>query len=116
MIRHPPRPTRFPSTTPFLSFADGTLTVTAKALTIKANNASKTYGQDNPAFSVSYTGLIAADANADGTPKTGVVTGTLTFSTSATATSGVGPYSITPSGLTAANYDIPFADGTLTVT
>ena len=42
--------------------------------------------------------------------------GTLTFSTTATASSAVGSYAITPSGLAASNYTIAYVGGTLTVT
>jgi len=42
--------------------------------------------------------------------------GTLTFSTTATASSAVGTYAITPAGLTSTNYAISYVNGTLTVT
>src|SRR5207302_11224531 len=44
-----------------------------------------------------------------------VLGGTLSFSTSATTASVVGPYSVTPSGLTSTNYAISFHAGTLTI-
>src|SRR5207248_691761 len=44
-----------------------------------------------------------------------VLGGTLGFSTPATASSNVGSYAITPSGLTATNYMLTFVNGTLAV-
>jgi hypothetical protein len=91
------------------SFAGGTLTVSPAPLTVTAINASKVQGQPNPAFAASYNGFV----NGDTAPSLG---GTLTFSTPATASSPVGSYAVTPSGLSSANYTISFVSGTLTVT
>ena len=79
------------------------------ALTIKADDMSRVYGQDNLPFTVAYSGFL----NSDGP---GVLSGTLVFSTTATARSDVGSYAITPSGLTSMDYDITFLPGTLKVT
>src|SRR5262249_23674933 len=86
-----------------------TQTVTSAPLTVTASDASRVYGQADPAFSVSYSGFVNGDS-------AGSLGGTLSFSTLATATSPVGTYAITPSGLTGSNYTITFANGTLTVT
>ena len=91
-----------------ISFVSGTLTIAKAALTISANPASKIYGEPNPAFSVSYAGFVNGD-------DASTLGGTLTFSTSADATSPVGSYEVTPSGLTSGNYTISFVKGTLTV-
>lgn len=87
-----------------------------KALTITADNKTVTYGDAAPAYTASYDGFI------DGEDQTtaGLFSGTLTYtaqlsSTEYAAGKGVGSYVITPSGLTADNYDITFAAGTLTV-
>ncbi len=95
----------------FATFTGGTLAVTPAALTVKANNATKVYGQANPAFSATISGFVNGDTAA-------VVSGAAAFSTTATAASGVGSYAITPSqgSLSAANYSFAFAGGTLTVT
>jgi hypothetical protein len=85
-----------------------TLTIDKAALTITANNASRIAGEANPTFSVSYSGLVLGEGS-------GVLSGTLTFSTPATAGSPPGLYAITPAGLTSANYAITFVSGTLTV-
>ncbi len=92
-----------------IAFVNGTLTVTTQALTVKADDKSKVYGAANPAFSVTYTGFLGSDGPSS-------LGGTLTCTTSATASSAVGGYAVTPGGLTSANYAITFVAGTLTVT
>jgi len=84
------------------------ITVTPKALSIQTNNASKVYGQALPAFTVSGTGFVNGDTVAS-------LSGTATFSTSATATSAPGNYAVTPGGLSSPNYTITFVAGTLTI-
>lgn len=92
-----------------LVFASGTLTITPAALTITANNFSRTYGAANPSFTVSASSLFNGDT-------LGSVVPNLSFSTPATAGSNVGTYAITPSGTSAsANYTLQFVPGTLTV-
>jgi len=89
-------------------FVPGVLTLTeTAALLISANNASRTYGAANPQFTASYSGFVGSDTES-------VVSG-LQFSTTATQTSGIGKYSITPFGATAAGYDISYESGTLTI-
>ncbi|HYF76054.1 MAG TPA: MBG domain-containing protein, partial [Symbiobacteriaceae bacterium] len=92
------------------AYVDGTLTITPAALTVTANNASRTYGAANPAFTVTYSGFVAGDTEA-------ALTGTLAFSTTAAPASPAGSvHPITPAGLTSPNYAITYVDGTLTVT
>jgi hypothetical protein len=81
-------------------------TVSPAPLTITANDpAPMIQGEAFPAFTVSYSGFVLGqDAS--------VLSGTLAFSLTAT---GSNTYAITPSGLTASNYAITFASGTLTV-
>jgi parallel beta-helix repeat protein/predicted outer membrane repeat protein len=85
------------------------LSVARAPLRISANNATRQVGTANPAFSVSYNGLVNGETTA-------VLSGTLAFSTTATLASPVGSYSIIPSGLTSSNYAIEFIAGTLTIT
>jgi hypothetical protein len=92
-----------------INFANGTLAITAAPLSVTANNATKVYGQLNPVFTVSYSGFVNGDTASS-------LGGTLSFSTPATASSSVGSYAITPSGLTSTNYTITFVNGTLTIT
>jgi GH35 family endo-1,4-beta-xylanase len=91
-----------------ITLVGGTLTITPVALTAQVNNATKAYGSPNPAFSVSYTGLVNGDTAA-------ALGGSPSYSTNATATSGVGSYAVTVSGLTSSDYTISYAPGTLTV-
>ena len=86
----------------------GTLTITAASLTATANNASKVYGQANPAFTGTLVGLKNGDPITE------------SFSTTAVANSPVGAYPITPgfadpAGLLA-NYTTSTVPGTLTIT
>jgi hypothetical protein len=89
--------------------ATRTITVNRAALTITANNATRAVGAANPTFSVSYAGFVNGE-NAS------ALSGTLSITTTATATSPAGTYPIVPSGLTSSNYTITFVNGTLTVT
>ena len=44
-----------------ITFVPGSLTIIAKALTIAANNASKTYGQPDPTFSATGSGFAPGE-------------------------------------------------------
>jgi hypothetical protein len=91
------------------TFVNGTLTVNKAVLTVKANDASMTYGGMLPAFSVAYSGFVNNDAP-------GVVTGTPSFTpTSAPAAAGTSPITPAQGTLVAANYTFTFVNGTLTV-
>jgi len=85
-----------------------TATIVPAALTITADDKTKTVGSANPPLTVSYTGLAAGDAGA-------MVNG-LSLTTTALTTSPAGSYPIILSGATATNYTIGYVDGVLTVT
>src|SRR5439155_20860359 len=88
---------------------NGTLTINPAPLAVTADDTSRVYGQANPVFTAHYSGFVLGqDASALG--------GTLGFSTPATASSNVGGYAVTPSGLTSTNYTLTFTNGTLTIT
>ena len=91
-----------------ITYVPGTLAVGQAALTITANNASKTYGSANPVLSVSYSGWVNGDAPSSLTTAPTVVT-------TATATSPAGSYPITPSGAADPNYSFTYVPGTLSV-
>lgn len=91
-----------------VQFDSGTLTIEGAPLTITADDKSKTYGEDNPTLTCSYSGFVN-DETVD------VVTTKPTLAATATAASNVGTYDITVSGAVAANYEISYAKGTLTV-
>ena len=84
------------------------LVVNRAALTVTANNASRAYGQANPVFSGTITGVTNADNI------------TATYGTTATTTTPVGPSTITPSlvdpGNRQTNYTVTLNNGTLTIT
>ncbi len=100
----------FTSANPYYGNATGTgkLTIAGAPLTITANNANYLQGGVFPTLTVSYAGFVDAQAPT-------VLTGTLKISTTATAASAVGSYTIVPSGLSSTNYAITFVSGTLTV-
>jgi 6-phosphogluconolactonase (cycloisomerase 2 family) len=87
---------------------NGTLTVTPAALTVSAVDGTRVYGDPNPPF----TGSISGVKNSDNI--------TATFASAATAGSPVGTYPITPSlvdpGAKLGNYSVTSTNGTLTVT
>ena len=86
-----------------------TFTIQKKALTVKADNKSVTFGDDAPTYTESYDGFVNNETKA-------VLGGTLALTCSYVKNqSGAGTYDITPSGLTSSNYDITFTKGTLTV-
>jgi len=93
-----------------ISYVAGSVTITAVPLTITANNATRAFGAPNPTFTASYVTLVNGDTPAS-------LTGTLSCTTTATASSLPGPYPITCSGQTSTNYaPITYVPGTLTVT
>ncbi|MDR3639531.1 MAG: MBG domain-containing protein, partial [Isosphaeraceae bacterium] len=101
-------PSGIVSTNYFITYVDSTLTITPAPLTVQTDNSARVYGQPNPAF----TGTISGLTNSDTT----TALGTLTFSTDATQSSPVGSYNVTPGGLSDPNYTISYAPGALMVT
>jgi hypothetical protein len=83
-----------------------TIVVNLATLTVAANNASRVYGTNNPAFTGSVTGAVRGD------------TYTESYSTVATINSNVGSYQIVPSvtGADLSDYAVTAQDGTLTIT
>jgi len=94
-------------------YLGGSLSVTqvvnTAGLTITANNASREYGQANPALTVRYAGFVNGETNT-------VLTAQPVAATTANAASLPGTYDITVSGASAANYMIGYVAGTLSVT
>ncbi len=84
---------------------NATFTVGAATLTVTATNASRSYGAPNPTFTGTYSGAIGTD------------TFTVAGSTTATISSPIGSYTITPTvtGTNLANYTVVYNNGTLTV-
>ena len=93
------------------AYAEQSLTVTKKSLTVTALNTNRVYGSANPSFKATITGFVNGDTLA-------AVTGTPGFSTLATVASSAGVYDINPSvgTLSSANYSFGnFVKGSLTV-
>lgn len=84
-------------------------TIKSIELTAKVNDASRAYGDNNPAFSITYSGFINGDNES-------VITTKPTATTTATPTSNVGTYPISISGGVAQNYTLKYETGTLTIT
>jgi hypothetical protein len=84
----------------------------APVLTVTANDATRFYGNANPAFTASIAGFLPGDSIAD-------LAGAAQFSTLATGLSGIGQYGIDAALgtlLSAQGYQFAFAPGILTVT
>jgi uncharacterized repeat protein (TIGR01451 family) len=90
-----------------LTVNNGVLTINSATLTITINNASRLFGDPNPAFSGAIVGLKNGDII------------TATYSTTATQTSAVGTYPITATLAGAAgvlgNYAVVSKNGTLSI-
>uniref|UniRef100_UPI003A968C58 two-partner secretion domain-containing protein n=1 Tax=Pseudomonas sp. TaxID=306 RepID=UPI003A968C58 len=93
-----------------LTFVDGTLTIDKAALSVTANDASKTY--DGLAFTggngVSYSGFVNGE-------DVGVLGGALVYGGSAQGAVNAGNYDLGVSGLSADNYAISYTTGNLNV-
>jgi len=93
-----------------VSHINGTLTITKAALTISADNKTKTYGDANPTLTYTVSGLAFGERLSD----IGV---TVSLACEATASSGVGSYAIVTTCVgNPTNYDVTYANGKLTVT
>jgi len=88
--------------------AAATIDVARAPLTVRTLDSAKPFGAALPPFAASGSGFVNGDSMAS-------LSGTVAFSTPATAASPVGTYAVTPSGVTSANYSIAFTAGTLTI-
>ena len=89
-----------------------TFSIAKKPLTVTAKPKAITYGDAPTNDGVTYSGFVSGeDENTDGI----FGTSTLSYDYDYTQYGNVGTYDITPKGLTAANYNITFSKGTLTV-
>src|SRR5256885_349008 len=92
------------------SYEAGQLTLTKAPLTVAADDASREYGDANPAFTHHISGFKNGEHESDLTSAPGCHSG-------ASATSPVpGPYAITCSGAASGNYDFSYQAGQLTLT
>lgn len=83
-------------------------TINKAPLTVTANDHTITYGDAPAADGVTCSGFINGDNES-------VLSGTVIYGYNYTQFGDVGDYNITPMGLTATNYVITYASGTLTV-
>jgi parallel beta-helix repeat protein len=83
-----------------------TQTVVARPLTVTVEDATKIYGDDNPAFTLTYTGL----RNGDDPASLGFAPLVLA---AADATTGVGDYAVSVGGVSSNDYAVTFQNGTL---
>ncbi len=89
-----------------ISCVEGSLSIEKKALTITAEDKSKSYGEDDPEFTVSYNGFVTGEDESN-------LSGTLSITRE--PGEDVGTYEIIPSGLTSTNYEIIFENGVLSI-
>lgn len=99
----------YEGTTPYQSSAGSNqLNIDKATVVVTVNSDSRIYGDPNPVFTASYSGLASWDTPDD--------LGTLAFTTEASPTSPVNTYPIHASGLSSDNYQITYVEGGLTVT
>jgi hypothetical protein len=84
--------------------------ITPAALTVTAANKSKVYGTANPALSAVFSGFVNNESSS-------AICGSPSLTTTATAGSDVGSYTITAArgSLSAVNYTFTFVNGSLSV-
>lgn len=95
-----------------ITYINGNLTVGKTTLILKANDVSKLYGDPNPAFTYTFSGLLNGE-----TPENSGISGKPSFSTSANIGSNVGKYAIIPAQgtLSSDKYSFIFENGTLRI-
>jgi hypothetical protein len=91
-----------------LAYQNGTLTIGKAVINVIPDNKTRFYGDANPAFTFNYSGFVNEDTE-------DVLTSLPALTCSATLTSNVGNYAITPSGAAAQNYNFNYQQGILTV-
>ena len=84
------------------------LTVNKATLTITGVNKTKFINQSNPALTVTYAGFVLGESET-------ILLTPVVAATTALTNSDPGNYPITVNGATAANYDIVFVNGILTI-
>ncbi len=90
------------------TFESSNFTINKKTITATAADKSKTYGEDNPELTFTYSGFVNGDNESD-------LTKAPVASTEATAASVAGNYKITVAGGVDENYTFTYNDATLTI-
>ncbi len=88
-----------------------TASITKAALTVTANNQTRTAGQPNPTLTATYSGFVGGETLA-----TSGVTGSPALSATTTNVAGTYPITAALGTLAATNYSFSFVNGVLTVT
>jgi hypothetical protein len=91
-----------------LKHVNGTLSINKAELTVSADDKSKTYGEANPEFSLSYNGFVKGE-------DASVLTTLPAVSSSADETTDAGSEEITVSGGAADNYSFKYENGSLSI-
>lgn len=92
-----------------IGYVTGSLAVTPAALLVTADNKTKAFGEALPTLTATYSGFVPGDSTSN-------LTALASITTAATATTDVGSYPITASGVVSSNYSVAYAGGTLTIT
>ncbi len=94
-----------------LIFTKGTLTISKAIINVITENKSRIYGESNPTFTYTYSGLLNSDPES-------IISGLPSSTTTAILTSNVGDYQIITDivNLSSTNYTFTKNDGILTVT
>lgn len=108
--RYPIHVSRGTITDEAVEFEDGFLIVKQAPLTVGVEDAARAQGEQNPSFALTFDGLKNGETAADAFSVLPVAVCT------ADSLSPAGTYPITVSGGEAANYEISYTGGTLTVT
>ena len=91
-----------------ITLVNSVLHVNKAPLTVKADDKQTVYGAAAPAFTATITGFVLGEDES-------VLGGALNFSCAYTVGADLGNYTITPSGLSADNYQFFYQNGTLAV-
>ncbi|MBB5637749.1 gliding motility-associated-like protein [Pedobacter cryoconitis] len=89
-------------------YVPGTLTVSKAVLTITADNKSRSYGLNNPPFTLAYSGFVNGD-------DMNALSAQPAATSTATTTTAPGNYPITVNGAASANYSFNYVNGNLTI-
>ncbi len=94
-----------------ISYTNGGISIGKAALVVSADDKTRIYGNANPTLTYTVTGYVNGESAS-------VLTGAPTIATTASATSNVGDIAITATAntLTASNYSLSYANGTLSIT
>lgn len=92
-----------------IKYEEGTLEIEKRSIVVKAKDEIRKYGEDNPMFSVVYTGF-ADEENED------AISVKPSIYCNADTNSDTGEYEIIPSDAKAENYSFIYKNGTLSIT